>query len=68
MFGDKEVNVDDMGLGEGKGGLEKGKGLGMGLVRKLIFQSEASLGRQSQLKNGTKTNQYLVRPEGILED
>ena len=27
------MNVDYIGLGEGKGGLENGKGLGMGLVK-----------------------------------
>ena len=37
VFGDKEVNVDNIGLGEGKGGLERGKGLGMGLINQGFF-------------------------------
>ena len=36
--------------------------------RKWIFQSEARLVKQSQFKIGTKTKQYLKRPEGMLED
>ena len=38
------------------------------VLEKNIFKSEACLGRQSQVTNGTKTNQYIIRPEGTLED